>query len=188
MRNILLAFALVLIFFTVIGLWVFKSVSLDFLSNQGKRNDPNPVARSKSKGSPTLFLSSGELVIPLEWHGVWTAKVVINDLHEANLIIDSGATYTTISEELAFNIGLSENTAIQKFDMETANGRTPAWIGRLSSLRVGEIQRENLAVAVLDFNNDRRSTWDGVLGLNFLQDYTWRLDQHRGHLIITSEN
>jgi len=120
-----------------------------------------------------------EVIVPLKWEGVWVADVEINDLHEVKMIVDTGASSTSVSSQVAFDIGLSPEG---KVTMSTANGLSEAWVGQVQSIRLGEAERKNIRVLVMEnFGEDGTG---GLLGLNFLNGFNWQIDQQAGHLIL----
>lgn len=123
-----------------------------------------------------------EIVVPLKWQGVWVADVEINDLYEVNLIVDTGASSTAFSSELAFDIGLSPDPRYETATVSTASGNSEAWIGLVKSIRLGEAERTNVRVFVME--NLGGNGIDGLLGLNFLNGYKWNIDQQAGHLVL----
>ena len=164
--------------------FVFKNVAWDFLKDVDK-SKVNAALSTFVSGDDTTWSSiEDEESVPLEWSGVWSAKVELNNFHETNLIIDSGATITTISTELADELGLSPSPYLPKLPMKTANGQVEAWVTKLESIRLGETERTNIPVAVLDFGNHSDQGLNGLLGLNFLDGFEWQLDQTHRRLIL----
>ncbi len=123
-----------------------------------------------------------EIIVPLKWEGVWVADVEINDLYEIKLIVDTGASWTAVSSQVAFDIGLSPNSRQGKVTMSTANGLSEAWVGQIQSIRLGEAERKNVRVVVME--NFGEDGIGGLLGLNFLNGFNWQIDQQAGHLIL----
>ena len=76
--------------------------------------------------------------------------VEINDLHEVKMIVDTGASFTSLSSQVAFDIGLSPISRQGKVMMSTANGLTEAWVGQVQSIRLGEAERRNVRVIVME--------------------------------------
>ena len=141
-------------------------------------------SRSASMGYEAM--RSDEVVIPLQWEGVWVTNVELNDLYDVKLIVDTGASSTALSADVAFDIGLSPDNRYKKVTMSTANGRSEAWIGEVRSLRLGAAEQRNIPVIVMEnFGEDGRG---GLLGLNFLNAFNWHIDQQAGTLILRSKS
>jgi aspartyl protease family protein len=77
-------------------------------------------------------------------------------------LIDSGATTTSISAETARRAGIEPSKAFPAM-VRTANGVVPVERGRARELKVGTIERTDLAVHVSEAFGDMN-----VLGMNFL--------------------
>ncbi len=123
-----------------------------------------------------------EIIVPMKWEGVWVADVEINDLHDVKMIVDTGASGIALSSEAAFDIGLSPNAREGKAMSRTANGLTEVWFARLDSIRLGEAEKKNVRVHVLEsFGGNGR---DGLLGMDFLNGFHWYIDQQAGNLIL----
>lgn len=137
-------------------------------------------SRSAPKGYEAM--RTDEVVIPLKWEGVWVANVELNDLYEVKLIVDTGASSTALSAEVAFDIGLSPDSRYRKVMMSTANGRSEVWIGEVQSIRLGDVEQRNIPVMVLE--NFGEDGLGGLLGLNFLNAFNWHIDQQAGTLIL----
>jgi aspartyl protease family protein len=77
-------------------------------------------------------------------------------------LIDSGATTTSISRETAERTGVELRGGLPVI-VRTANGNVTAERGRAATLRIGEVEREDVAVHISDAFGDMN-----VLGMNFL--------------------
>ena len=131
---------------------------------------------------PTWESYDDEIRIPIERRGgLWAVTVEFNDYYEATLIIDSGANITTLSNDFALDVGLTEKPYLPKIPMKTANGTTQAWVAQVQSIRVGEVQQNDLPVMVVELPD---LAVDGVLGLNFLSRFSWMLDHQNRHLLL----
>lgn len=147
-RTVKMAGAWILIFaafFLVVTVW-------DDLAALGKR------AWGELRGEDRVVESGGELRIRKSDNGHFYVNVRIND-ETMRLMVDSGATTTSISAEAARKAKVQPTGQIAIVD--TANGEVPATIGR-ARIRVGSIERE-LSVTYADNFGEM-----GVLGMNFL--------------------
>lgn len=138
-----------------------------------------PVPSGLSPLHPAGSLTPGteETVIPLErLGGVWVARVELNDLHQAALIVDTGATFTTISEDLAFDAGITHHANNSPIQLFTAGGNVQAQMGIVNTLRVGNAGRENVHVVIHTIPNLPEGI-DGLLGLSFFDRFLVHLDQ-----------
>ena len=97
-----LTLAIILLGSVILGERLFSQIKLDQARKQAEGLPP-PSSGGIAAGSEAS-------VIPLERSGgVWVARVEVNHLYEGRLIIDTGATFTTISEDFAFDAGVNLN-------------------------------------------------------------------------------
>jgi len=87
-------------------------------------------------------------------------------------MVDSGATTTAMSTEAARAAGVEVDTGSYPVVIETANGMAQAWRARIGTLRVGGIERKDMAITVSDTLGDTN-----LLGMNFLGSLkSWRVE------------
>jgi aspartyl protease family protein len=87
---------------------------------------------------------------------------------EVRFLVDSGASITTVSRQVAGSTGLDVGMRAEM--VETANGIVQMRKSRADSLRVGPIEREKIGVNVNPQGNVN------VLGMNFLSSLrSWRV-------------
>ena len=132
-----------------------------------------------------VTVGSEDSVIPLEHlGGVWVARVELNDFHEARLIVDTGATFTTISEDLAFNAGIQSDSTNSRINLFTASGKVQAELGIARRIRVGNTGRDDVRVVVHTIPNLPDGI-DGLLGLSFFDRFLVRLDHSNQQLHLS---
>jgi aspartyl protease family protein len=125
-------------------------------------------ARLKAEAVGTPIQSGGELRIPMAEDGHFWIDASVNG-HEAPFLVDSGASYTTISRETANAAGVE--TSIRVAMVETANGTVQMRKARADSFTVGAIQRSDFPIQVNDHDDGN------VLGMNFLSSLAgWRVE------------
>ncbi len=125
-------------------------------------------ARLKAEAVGTPIQSGGELRIPMAEDGHFWIDASVNG-HEAPFLVDSGASYTTISRETANAAGVE--TGIRVAMVETANGTVQMRKARADSFTVGAIQRSDFPIQVNDHDDGN------VLGMNFLSSLAgWRVE------------
>ena len=131
---------------------------------------------------------SEDSIIPLErFGGVWVAYVELNDLHQAKLIVDTGATFTTISEDLAFDAGILPDPRTPPINLHTAGGTVQAQMGIAPRIRIGNAGRDNVRVIIHTLPNFPEEV-DGLLGLSFFDGFLVQLDHAQGQLHLTPKN
>ena len=165
--------------------FVFKFISQDVLPSLGDKKVMAALSALTAGDEPTWDSLDDEIRIPIERKGgVWIAKVEINNLYEANLVLDSGASFTTLSEDMAFEVGLSQDINLPMLTIATANGNAKSWIAQVDSIRIGDAERTNVIVHVGDLSNVAKLDIHGLLGMNFLDGFTWRLDHQNEYLLL----
>jgi clan AA aspartic protease (TIGR02281 family) len=103
------------------------------------------------------------------------ANVVIDGRLEYAFIIDTGATYTAISERLARDLGYDPSQG-ETYQVTTAGGPLLVKSVQLKSLSLQGYSVRNLKALVLP---DRVAPQVGLLGLNFLQFFKYGVDSRR---------
>ena len=105
------------------------------------------------------------------------ATVFVNGRGPYTFAVDTGASATTVSPELASALDIESGGATS---MSGAGGVMQATMGRVRSLAVGGATLEDLAIAVSDFlgplSNVLGTKLDGIVGYNFLRRYRVTID------------
>ena len=108
---------------------------------------------------PVAQVTGQEVRIPQREDGHFWVDARING-RDVRFLVDSGATTTTISRQVAVAAGIE--TGLQADIVSTANGTISMPRSRASLVELGPIQRSDLAVNVHPDGNIN------VLGMNFL--------------------
>ena len=165
--------------------FAYKFFSEELLPSLDDKKVMAALTALTSGDEPTWDSFDDEIRIPLgRKGGVWIVNVELDNLYEVNLVLDSGASFTTLSEDVGFELGLSPDPYFPKIPMNTANGKTEGWVAKVQSIRIGETERTNVMAVIADLSNLTELDIDGLLGLNFLDGFIWRLDHQNGHLIL----
>ncbi|MEO7188450.1 MAG: TIGR02281 family clan AA aspartic protease [Sphingomicrobium sp.] len=114
-------------------------------------------------------LAEGSVVrIPMAEDGHFWVSGSING-HDVRFLVDSGASSTTVSEEIAELVGLE--TGMRRVQVETANGTIVLKKSRADRLTIDGIERTDVGIDV----NPADST--NVLGMNFLSSLSrWSVE------------
>lgn len=106
----------------------------------------------------------------------YLAPLVIGYDTQAQLMIDTGASMTTISRErfVRWQDRLSADY-VREQTFRTANGLTVGSIYRFPSVEFAGFELRDFEVAVLDYPSNEGV--DGLLGMNVLQRFRFELDQ-----------
>jgi aspartyl protease family protein len=125
-------------------------------------------SRLKAEAIGTPIQAGEELRIPMAEDGHFWVAASVNG-HEAPFLVDSGASFTTISRETADQAGVE--TGMRVALVETANGTVQMRKARAENFSVGAIHRGDFALQVNDHDDSN------VLGMNFLSSLEgWRVE------------
>ncbi|RVU06389.1 TIGR02281 family clan AA aspartic protease [Novosphingobium umbonatum] len=120
----------------------------------------------------TSALQGNETRIPLADDGHFWVDAAINGVNQ-RFLIDTGATYTTISSALARE-AMIEAQADSDVSLHTANGETEASFGVIRDLKVGLLSTRSMRAIIAP---DMGTT--NVLGMNFLNSLSgWRVENN----------
>lgn len=129
------------------------------------------VERAKADISTEgVTTAGGELRLRKREDGHFWVQGSVN-AQPVEFMIDSGATMTTLSKDVADRIGVKlDDTDRQTVD--TANGELMVWSVRLDTIQIGTISRQAMAADVSPHQGDTN-----LLGMNFLSSLTsWRVE------------
>ena len=154
-------FAIVLVMFSYRKEFggVAKHVKTELVNDTGQRTEGN------------------SLLIEMSPDGHFWVNGEINST-PAKFLIDSGATITALSDDVALQAGLNLDTMGPGMAMQTANGTVIARRSLIPGLTVGPISTSDLPVIVSD-----RFNGVNVLGMNFLSRLkSWRVEN--GQMVL----
>ena len=86
-------------------------------------------------------------------------------------LVDTGATYTSISQEMADALGFSDSGDVH---ITTANGRIRVPKVSVDRINVNGLVAEGIEATVIDVR--KGSSFSGLLGLNFLKRFKMTID------------
>ena len=119
--------------------------------------------------------------IPMEKHGqVVVIQATLNNKRAAKFVVDTGASYTLISNALARELSIDLGPHSKTMPFQTANGLINAPVTNLTSITVGGMEIRDLPAAVYDAVPDPQVA--GLLGLNFLSHFRMDIDTQKGML------
>lgn len=118
----------------------------------------------------TVAEAPGEVRIRQAADGHFWVDAELNG-QPARFLVDSGATTTSISSAAAERAGIARSGGMGVL-VQTANGMVMVQRGRAASLKVGNIERSDVAVHISDSFGDTN-----VIGMNFLSSLTsWSVE------------
>ncbi|WP_051275243.1 retropepsin-like aspartic protease family protein [Aestuariibacter salexigens] len=99
------------------------------------------------------------------------------------LLIDTGASASAITQQHFETLPRSERgTFIGRFTINTAAGQIVAPMYRMATLSIGRYSVNNTTVMILPL--DDLGVADGLLGMNFLKEFDFRIDQSNALLYL----
>ena len=99
-----------------------------------------------------------------------------------DLIIDTGATDTVISADIARKLGIDYNRG-KTVLCQLADGRSVS--GRqvnIREIRIGGARVYNVNAVVLDSGDTGKDA--GLLGMSFLENFIFKVDSEKGVLVL----
>lgn len=124
----------------------------------------------------TNFAES-EIALESTMHGGLLVPVDFQHKHAVKFLLDTGASYTMISPELADELGLDVRNAKRSIAIVTANGKVHVPLIDVPILKLGNVTLHNVEVLIQPL--DTRLGFDGLLGMNALNQAEWRLEKER---------
>jgi aspartyl protease family protein len=106
-------------------------------------------------------VSPGEIRIRQAPDGHFWVTAEVNG-EPVRFLVDSGATTTSLSRDAAERVGIEPSAGFQAM-VRTANGIVMVDRGRAERMKIGPIERQNVAVHISDAFGDMN-----VIGMNFL--------------------
>lgn len=99
---------------------------------------------------------------------------------EALLLLDTGASIIVLHKPIADQLNIKQ---AQKAKLAIVGGKEiPAYVAKLNFARLGPYQKENIFAGIIKYEGPSISH-QGLLGMNFLRDFEYRIDFKRQVLI-----
>lgn len=154
--------------FLIIG-WIVVVGLLTLVASrwEERQHNPNqkPVTQLNTEGS-------SEVVLQRNRYGHYVTSGLING-QEVTLLLDTGATYVAVPENMAEKLGLRKMARGQS---STANGIVDTYLTRIERLSIGGIEVYDVAASINPGMNHDTSI---LLGMSVLKniEFTQRGDQ-----------
>jgi clan AA aspartic protease (TIGR02281 family) len=134
--------------------------------------EPQAEMQATNKTSISLQKIADQFIITTELSG-----------NDTNLLIDTGASVTTVSKEYFKSIQRRSHFSYQqKQTFLTANGETTGEIYTVDTFQIGEHRLKDIEIAVIDFPTSQHSS--GLLGMNVLRNFKFEIDQVNASLTL----
>lgn len=149
-----------------------------------------PGHHSSTPSAPTEAVTpqperlNGAVTIPVSQVGhmlVVTARM--NGARDAQLILDTGASHTILSRELAYELGMLPAPNAPWVTLKTAGGQVQAEMVRVDSIRLADAEVQHSLAAVYDIPDVPQGV-EGLLGLTFFHQFEVTLDTAKGLLLL----
>ncbi len=168
--------------------WVDEKGIIHFTDNMHSIPEPQRGKATRIKGSDaprsreaSRPASPEKASVPFQKRGaVVIVQATVNEKASARFVVDTGASYTLISQATAKELDIDLDGNLPKISLQTANGVITAPLVSLDSIEVGGMQVKNLTAAVYNVFTDPGIS--GLLGLNFLSHFRMDIDTQNGIL------
>lgn len=119
--------------------------------------------------------SSGQAEVPLDGNGQsWLVRATLNGSVSGLFLLDTGASYCVLSQNAARRLSLPPSGA--RISLRTANGVVQAPVVRIGSVTVGGSRARDIDAVV---HEAVAPPLDGIIGLSFLNHFTYAVDPRR---------
>lgn len=132
---------------------------------------------------PQIEAAPGEVIALARMGDQFVVEAVIDQGPRLALLIDTGAAVTVLRSEALLASGHSPGSNLVLF--ATANGVVEAPLVTVEQLSVGNASVGPIAIGSLLL--ELPSDVDGLLGMNFLRHFEFRIDQQASQLILQGE-
>lgn len=148
-----------------------------------------PQRQQRAANEPILATQQAALAtakpsvrVPLQpYQSALMVEALLNNRVRGNFIVDTGATYTSISQEMAEQLGDSI-TPIGTVRITTANGRIEARKVLIAHINVNGVEAHDVEATVIDVRPG--SSFSGLLGLSFIRQFRLTIDPQEGLLVF----
>lgn len=141
------------------------------------------VTRLKTSGPAPAPIPDDKALVKFQKQGeLMVVQGLLNEKTAVKFVVDTGASYTTISQAVAQQLGLNLENPSTMISLQTANGVIEAPLVSVGSLEVGGFALKDLTVVVHDVFPDPNIA--GLLGLNFLSQFHLGIDSKNGILYL----
>lgn len=119
-------------------------------------------------------------------NGLLIINIEIDGKYELKMVLDTGATNTTIDSNALYLLGYDLKDNIGTVEIETANGIIETEVFEVGSFAsLGQI-KENFQIQVYDFlAHGVFSDYNGLLGLDFLEGTKFCIDTKQNTITLT---
>lgn len=119
-------------------------------------------------------------------NGLIIVSIEIDDKYELKMVLDIGATNTTIDSNALYLLGYDLKDNIGTVKIETANGIIETEVFELDSFSSLGLTKKKFQIQVYDFlAHDILSDYNGLLGLDFFEGTKFCIDLKQNTITLT---
>lgn len=149
---------------------------------------PEAVALAQEAPPPAKPLGDEQIALPYEGEGRRLSVPVVFEhgdvSREVYMMLDTGATYTTLPADLLKSLGIHLSADDRVIELHTANGKREASIVLLDRVWLGDLPIDGVAVATCE--ECASSDTVGLLGLNVAGGFNLNIDADRREVVFTA--
>ena len=120
-------------------------------------------------------------------NGLIIVNIEIDSKYELKMILDTGATNTTIDSNALYLLGYDLKDSTGVVEIETANGIIETEIFEINSFASLGLMKDDFEVQVYDFMaHGIFSDYNGLLGLDFLEGTKFCIDTVQNIITLTT--
>jgi len=149
---------------------------------------PEAAVMAQEVVAPAPPLTADQIALPYEGEGRRLSVPVVfehgNKTREVYMMLDTGATYTTLSADVLASLGIIVTSDDPQIQLHTANGERSASIVLMDRVWMGDLAIDGLAIATCD--QCASSDTVGLLGLNVASGFNLTIDADRREVIFNT--
>jgi clan AA aspartic protease (TIGR02281 family) len=158
----------------------FRENGKDFPKHKEKRRSSTPAPVPVEVLG--VVLNSNEVQVPLipVSGGNFLVDVLLNGRVKARLMLDTGASFITLSQEIGQKLGVFSSGTFPEMPFNTAGGEEWMPLIALQTVSAGNAESKLVEASIGKHIKDI----DGLLGMSFLGDYRFEIDRTNKRLTI----
>jgi len=117
--------------------------------------------------------------------GQIVVDVLINNKVRAQLLLDTGASFVVITEDIAKKLGIDITKENKLAKLQVADGRqVDAKYIVLKSVSIEGVQAQDVEATIMPKESAKPNIKDGLLGMSFLKKFNFKVDQGKKKIIL----